>query len=451
MQTSEMIEAVVALLKARSLDGWEVTAASSRLLSVEVKEQKVDTFKCSAPVGVSIRVLKNRGMGFSFSTSMDPADLGRMVDNALVGAATQTPDEHHAFPEPQPFPDIPGLYDETLASVPEADKIGRAMELERLVMAADPRVKKVRKCSFGESTVECRIVNSRGVDASYRGTSVSASVSAIAEEDGQSQMGWDFDYANRFADLSVARIAERAVARAVGLLGATKIATMRCPAVLDRYVATEILEVLASAFLAESVQKGKSLLAGKTGEQIVSPLISIRDDGTLPGGMGTLPFDAEGVPKRNTVLVRDGKLLGYLYDTLRARKDGVASTGNAVRGGIKSPPHMGFSNLFIENGTVPFENLAAGIERGILLTDVMGMHTANPISGDFSVGAAGFLIEEGRVASPVKGIAIAGNILDLFRSVEGVGDDLRFFGTVGSPSLRISALDVSGGNDSPHT
>jgi len=444
MNTNEMIEAVTALLKARPLDGWEVTAASSRLLSIEVKEQKVDTFKCSAPIGVSIRILKNGGMGFSFSTSMDPADLARMVENALVGAETQTPDEHHAFPEPRPCPEIPGLYDEGLASVPEEEKVGRAMELERLVMAADPRVRRVRKCSFGESTVENRIVNSRGIDVTNRGTSVSASVSAIAEENGQSQMGWDFDFATHFADLSVERLAARAAAKAVGLLGATKIPTMRCPAVLDSYVATEILEVLASAFLAESVQKGKSLLAGKKGERIVSPFIRIRDDGTLPGGMGTSPFDAEGVPKRNTVLVEDGVLLGYLYDTLRARKDGVESTGNAVRGGIKSPPHMGVSNLFIENGTVPFYDLMAGIGRGILLTDVMGMHTANPISGDFSVGAAGFLIEEGRVTAPVKGIAIAGNILELFRGVEGVGNDLRLYGTVGSPSLRIAALDVSG-------
>ena len=444
MHTYDMIETVTALLKGRSLDGWEVVAASSRLLSIEVKEQKVDTFKCSAPLGVSIRVLRNGGMGFSYSTSMEPADLARMVENALVGAEAQTPDEHHAFPEPRPCPEIAGLYDEALASVPEMEKVGRAMELERLVMAADPRVKRVRKCSFGESAVETRVVNSCGVDAAYRGTSVSASVSAIAEENGNSQMGWDFDFANRFADLSVERVAARAVAKAVGLLGATKIPTMRCPAVLDSYVATEILEVLAPAFLAESVQKGKSLLAGKTGERIVSHLIRIRDDGTLPGGMGTAPFDAEGVPKQNTLLVEEGVLRGYLYDTLRARKDGVASTGNAVRGGIKSPPHMGVSNLFIENGAVSLEDLMAGIGRGILLTDVMGMHTANPISGDFSVGAAGFLIEEGRVTAPVKGVAISGNILDLFRGVEGVGNDLRLYGTVGAPSLRVAALDVSG-------
>ena len=111
---------------------------------------------------------------------------------------------------------------------------------------------------------------------------------------------------------------------------------------------------------------------------------------------------------------------------------------------MKGPPRMGINNFFIENGTAPVESLMKGIDKGILVTSVMGMHTANPISGDFSVGAAGLLIENGAVTSPVKGIALAGNILELFRDVEGTGNDLRFFGAVGSPCLRISALDISG-------
>ncbi|BBA70554.1 TldD/PmbA family protein [Geobacter sulfurreducens] len=445
MDTAGMISAVQDILANRSLDGWEITAASSRILSIEVKEQKVDTFKCSAPLGVSVRVLKNGGMGFSFSTSMAPEDLARMVDNALVGAESQTPDADHGFPDPPAvYPDVAGLFDDGLAAVAEEAKIAVALDLERLTLAADPRVRKVRKATYGDSMVETMVVNSRGVSCRYRGTSVSASVTAVAEENGQSQMGWDFDFSSRFDGISVERIVAGAVAKATGLLGAATVPTMRCPAVLDTYVATEILEVLVPAFLAENVQKGKSLLAGKRGEMIVAPLLTIRDDGTLPGGMGTAPFDAEGVPKRNTVLVENGRLAGYLYDTLRARKEGVASTGNAIRSGIKSPPHMGVSNLFIENGTEAPEALLAGIARGVLLTEVMGMHTANTISGDFSVGAAGFLVEDGRVVRPVKGIAIAGNILELFRGVEAVGNDLRFYGTVGAPSLRIAALDVSG-------
>ncbi|HYS44384.1 MAG TPA: TldD/PmbA family protein [Geobacteraceae bacterium] len=440
-QTADKIES---LLRGRPLDGWEIFQVASRNLSIEVKEQKVDTFTCSAPAGVSIRVLTAGRMGFSFSTSLDEADLGNMIDNALVGAENQTADEFLGFPLPEAYPDIPGLFDEGLSLVGETEKIERAVALERLTLASDPRVKRVRKASYGESSYEVAIRNSLGVAGSYGGTSVSCSVSAVAEEGGDSQMGWDFGFSTGFAGVQVEEIAGRAAAKAAGLLGARKIPTMRCPAILDNYVATEILEVLAPAFLAENVQKGKSLLAGREGARLFAPCLRIRDDGTLAGGMATAPFDGEGAPRRNTVIVEDGVLRGFLYDSYCARREGKSSTGNAARGGVKGPPRMGMNNFFIENGPAPAGALLEGIARGILVTSVMGMHTANPISGDFSVGAAGFLIENGAVTVPVKGIAIAGNILDLFGNVEKVGDDLRFFGSVGSPSLRIAALDVSG-------
>lgn len=432
------------LLRGRGLDGYEIMLGTSRNLSIEVKEQQVDTFKCSEPVGVSVRVLKSCGMGFSYSTSLDETDLCRMIDSAIVGAETQTPDDCHGFPLPQAYQEMPGICDPELAAVSTETKIGRARELERLVLATDPRISRVRKSTYGEASFTVFLRNSHGVTGSYEGTSVSSSVSAVAEAEGDAQMGWDFGFSNFFAGVDVATIARTAAHKAAGLLGARKIATMRCPALLDNYVATEILEVLAPAFLAESVRKGKSLLAGKVGERLFAPSLRIRDDGTLAGGMATTPFDGEGVPPCNTVLVTDGILQGYLYDTFHACKMGGSSTGNASRGGVKSPPRLGVSNFFIENGTVAPEALRAGIGRGVLITEVMGMHTANPISGDFSVGAAGFLIEGGAVTMPVKGIAIAGNILELFASVEQAANDLRFFGAVGAPSLRIAALDVSG-------
>lgn len=444
MELHGIIERIESLLKGRSLDGWEIMAGASRNLSIEVKDQTVDTFRCSAPVGVSVRLLKGQGLGFSYSTSMDDADLSRMIDNALVGAATQTPDACNGLPLPSEYPALAGLFDPELAAVSEEQKIGRAMDLERLTLAADPRVKRVRKSSYGENAYSVAIRNSLGVNGSYHGTSVSSSIAVVAEADGDSQMGWDFGFSTAFSGVSVAEIAASAAVKATGLLGARKIPTMRCPAVMDSHVAGEILEVLAPSFLAESVQKGKSLLDGKLGQQLFSPLLRIRDDGTLAGGMATAPFDGEGVPCRDNVVVEEGRLLKFLYDSYCGCKDGCESTGNAVRGGAKGLPHMGVTNFFIENGTTPAAQLLAGIGRGILLTDVIGMHTANAISGDFSVGAAGFLIENGVVTVPVKGIAISGNIQELFRAVEGVGDDLRFFGNVASPSLLVGALDVSG-------
>jgi len=444
MEHTLAADRVERILRDRSLDGYEISVSSSRNLSIEVKEGKIDTFKCSAPVGVSIRVLKGEGMGFSYSTSLEDGDLERMVGNAMTSAVNQTPDQWNVFPLPAPFPVVEGLYDEGLASVAEERKIQCAMELERLTLAADERVRRVRKAAYGESEYQVFIRNSRGVEGGFRGTSVSASVSAVAEQGEDSQMGWDFGFGTGFSDLRVENIAASAASRAVGLLGARKIATMRCPVVLENHVASDILEVLAPSFLAENVIKGKSMLADRKGKQVFSDILMIRDNGILPGGMATAPFDAEGVPQQDTLLVEAGRVAAFLYDSYWAARDGAGSTGNSSRGGIKSPPHCGVTNFYIENGDVTPLDLLGGIGRGVLITDVMGMHTANAISGDFSVGASGFLVENGAVVHPVKEIAIAGNIIDLFAAVERIGNDLRFFGSVGSPSLRISALDVSG-------
>jgi PmbA protein len=440
----QLTDTVENLLKKRALDGYEIMAGSSRNLSIEVKEGKVDTFKCSSPVAVSIRVLRGKGLGFSYSTSMAEADLQRMIDGALVGADTQTPDPCNDLPGAQLYPEIAALEDRGLAQVTEEEKIERALELERLVLAADDRIRRVRKATYGESSYGVWIRNTKGIDSGYRGTSVSSSVAVVAEADGDSQMGWDFDYSTSYQGVQVAAIAKRAAAKAVAMLGARPVATMRCPVVLDNHVAAQILEVLAPSFTAENVFKGKSLLSGKEGQQLFAPCLRIHDDGTLAGGMATAPFDGEGVAQRNTLLVDGGVLQGFLYDNFYGCKMGKGSTGNSARGGVKGLPHLGVTNFFIENGPTPASDLTAGIERGLLLTDVIGMHTANPISGDFSVGAAGFLVENGQLGRPVKGIAIAGNILELFRGVELVGNDLRFFSTIGSPALRIAALDVSG-------
>jgi PmbA protein len=431
------------ILRGRGIDRFEIALESSRTLSLEVSDGKVENFKAAAPAGVAIQVLKEGGMGFSYSTALDDPSLARMVENALVSAENQTPDDANGLPGPSAYPDLPFLFDPTLAEVPEEAKIERALELERLVKGADSRIVRVRKASYSESFSESFIRNSLGLEGSWRGTFVSSSVSAIAEADGDSRLGWDFSFGRTFDSIDAAALAAGAAARAVGLLGAETVETMRCPAILDTHVAAEMLEVLAPSFVAESVQKGKSLLAGRLGEKVFSPLLRIFDDALYPGGVSTAPFDGEGTASRKTPVVEAGILSSFLYDTLRARKEGRLSTGNSARDGVRTPPKNSITNFFIENGASAPEELLSGIDRGILLTDVMGMHTANPVSGDFSVGAAGFLIEKGRVTRPVKG-AISGNVVELFREVEGIGNDLRFYGAVGSPSLRISSLDVSG-------
>lgn len=446
MDLIQHADIVEKLLKGKSgIDAYEIMVSHSRDLSIEAKGGKLDSFKCAEPSGVAIRLLCGQGLGFSYSTALDDGSLSRMIEGAVVAAQVQSPDPAFVLPEPAPsYPDTPGIYDANLSQVPENLKVERALELERLVLALDPRVKRVRKCAYGESIYSFYLRNSHGLIAEYRGSLASCSVSAVAEAEGDAQTGWDFGFSPGFDGIEIDKIAAGAAAKATSLLGATTIPTMRCPVVFDNRVATELLELAAASFMGENVHKGKSLFAGKLGESVFSDLVTVRDNGLLPGGMGTSPCDGEGVPQQDTLLVSQGVLQGFLYDSYWGKKMGSRSTGNSVRGGVKGAPRMEAHNLYIEPGGNGREALLAGVGKGVLITDVMGMHTANRISGDFSVGAAGFYLEDGAIRHPVKGIAIAGNLLDLFRGIDMVADDLRFYGAAGSPAFRVAALDVSG-------
>lgn len=444
MNIIQLADNVERLVLASACDDYEIMTGRSTTLSVEAREGKIDTFKSAAPLGVSVRLLKNSRMGFSFSSSFAEADLKLMLDSAMTSALAQSPDDANILPERMDFAPMPELLDPRLSSVDVSRKIDRALELEQLALAADSRIKRVRKATYGESVYSVHIRSSRGIYGEYSGSSVSSSLAALSEENGDSQMGWDFAFARGFDEIDIRSIAAGAVARSVGMLGAKRIQTMRAPVILDNHVAAEFLELLAPSFSGENLFKGKSLLKGRQGEKIFSSGLVMRDDGTLHGGMATSPFDGEGVPHRNNMLVENGVVRAFLFDTRYGAKMGLPSTGNSARGGVKGLPHLGVSNLFIENGPTPSVRLLDGISKGLLLTSLIGMHTANPVTGDFSVGGTGLLIENGELAQPVKGIAISGNVLDLFADVEMVGDDLRFYSSIGAPSLRIGALDISG-------
>ena len=220
--------------------------------------------------------------------------------------------------------------------------------------------------------------------------------------------------------------------------------TQKAAVVLDPYIATNFLGLLSPALSAEAVQKGRSLFAGKVNQAVASPLITVVDDGRLPGGIASAPFDGEGVPTSETVLIDQGQLKGFLHNTYTAAKEGVSSTGNGVRSSFKSTPEVGSTNFFIRAGEKSPEQLIKEVPKGLYVTEVMGMHTANPISGDFSVGASGIWIEKGELTRPVRGVAIAGNIMDLLGAVDAVGSDLEFFGGKGAPTLRVSSMSLSG-------
>jgi PmbA protein len=452
----EIIERVLDILKKKQVDGYEIYIDQSSLFEVEAKDGEVETLQVSHPRGMAIRILNRQRMGFSYTTSSDPtgfSELEKMISDTIASAEATSPDPAFDFaPAIKNSPPLLPIFDETLERVPEETKIEKARLLEEATRSVDPgRIKKVRKAAYMESLSRKRLINSNGLQFSYRSTLVSVNVMSVAEESGESEVGWDFDYSHFFRDLDVEKVGREAGKKALERLGGKRISTGVYPVLIRNSVASEFLSLLAHSLLAEQVQKGKSALKGKKGEKFFSPLLSIEDDGLHPKGTATFPVDGEGTPSQTTTLVSQGEIVGYLYDRYWANRDKLSvsgsrpeSTGNSRRAGIKAPPILEVSNLLIKPGDLPFGSLIDKLQKGLVVEEVMGIHTVDPISGNFSLGCAGDWIEGGTRIHPVKSIAIAGNLFELFKRVICVGEDLRFFGGVGSPSLIVEGLEVSG-------
>jgi PmbA protein len=442
---TSLVDKLSAKLAGQKLNGFEVFATTSRGMTLEVKDRTLDVFVAAENAGVSVRAFRDHQLGFAFCTDLSSGSLGTLVDRVLQGIEASDPDPFIGFPSPTKQPDNnPSQFDERLAAIPLEDKIDKVRALEHAARSHDARITKVRKAGYGETTGRIMIRNHTGLDVSYEKTFVSGTIVVAAEEGQEVEMGWDYGFSPFFQSLDMEVLGKNAATRAVGGLGARSIETMEIPVLLPPWVASDVLQVLSESFTADNVQKGKSLLADRIGETVFSSHLTIVDDGLYPKGMATSPVDDEGFPHGTNVVVSHGLLQGFLYDQYTANKAGRGSTGNAGRQGIKAPPGVEPTNFYIENNRLNRNALMASMDTGLFVTDLMGIHTADPISGDFSVGATGVWIEKGETVYPVRGIAVAGNLLDLFRNVDAVGNDLTFYGPFGSPTLRVSRVYIAG-------
>jgi PmbA protein len=411
---------------------------------VEVTDGKIETLKVSEDIGAGLRVLtEDRRVGFAFSS--DLSDLNSLADQAIKNASAAAPDEHNVLPEPQNgMPVSQDLAEDDLPAVPTSEKVGKALDVETAARAYDKRIARVRHASYQDSTAEVTVLNSRGVEAWHKADICVASVLAVAEEGENAETGYDFDFARTFDKLDGASVGVEAARRAVSLLGAKRVSSGKFPVVLDRAVSGSFVELASAAVNAENVLKGKSFLADKLEQEVASDKVTILDDALFPSGIHRAPVDDEGTLCRVTAVMEAGVLKSYLHNAYTANRMGAENTGNAVRGSFANLPRVGGSNFYLVPGEHSLDELFGLCERGLYVTEVIGMHTADPISGDFSVGVEGMWIDDGKVAYPVRGVTVAGNMSGFLRNVSAVADDLKFNSSYGAPSFLVSALAVSG-------
>jgi PmbA protein len=430
---------------ARDDEAVEAYAEESKRVEVTTHKGEVEGLTFAESRGVGVRVIAGGRLGYAYAADPTLDEVRDAVGRAREGAALATADEFNLLPPGVAAEPIPSLFRDEQAAMATDNKVALALDLERLATTKDPRVRKVERVEYGDAVSRVAIASTAGLATEYERTDCWCAVSALAEDGDETQTGWALRVGHEAAELDWTDVASEAVERAVRLLGARKPPSARVPVVLDPFAGSSFLGVLAGALSAESVQKQRSLFAGLVGEQVASDAFTLVDDGRLLTGPACGPFDDEGVPTGRTELVARGRLMGFLHDTYTAARGGTVSTGNARRAGYRSPPGVGTSNFFVEAGGASVDDILRLADGGVLIQEVSGVHSgANAISGEFSVGATGLRISGGALGEPLRQMTVASTLPQMLKGIVAIGSDLRFFTSVGVPTILVGEMTVAG-------
>lgn len=435
---------------AREGEQVEAYVAHTRDTEVKVFGGDVESLSSAEIDGVGVRVIAGGRQGYAWAGSLDPEVVDETLAEARDNVAFSTPDEHLGLAIPEDFAGVivPALdlwRDEALG-VPAEEKVRIALELERATKAADARVRGVETSRYGDAFIEAAVASSTGVEAVARRTVCSCASFAMAGEGPGTQTGYGFSVARTPGELDIEYAASQSAERATRLLGAVQPSSRRLPVILDPLVTSSFLGVLSGALNGESALKGRSMFAGREGEEVAASIVTLVDDPTNPDAFGASTHDSEGIPTRTTELISTGVLRGFLHNIYTGRRSGFGTTGSAVRGGFKSTPGVGARALYLLPGTQTPSEIFSSVNEALYVQSVSGLHSgANPVSGDFSVGAEGLVVRGGAFAEPVREITIASTLQRILHDVAAIGSDLTWLpGGAAGMTVLISEMTLSG-------
>lgn len=447
--TKDFLSDIVSRAIRRGATEAEAIALEDTDFNVEVRLGEIEKLEESASRGIGLRVIYEGRQASASTSDFSARAIEELIASAVEMARLTSVDDAAVLPSREELSADGGvssdlaLYDEAVAQLPTERKIEMARVAEAAARDFDQRITNSEGASCSSTIGHLVLVNSSGFAGEYRGTTCNLSVSPIARAGEQMQVaGWG-DSQRTLAALDLPEeLGREAARRALRKLGASKVATQEVPIVFESGAAEELLSDFFEAASGEAIFRRASFLVGRVGEQIGAEKLTIVDDGHLPGALGSRPFDGEGLPTRRTVVVENGVLRSYLLNSYTARKLGLHSTGNAARG-LSGLPGVGISNFFIVPGPHTPDEIIASVPNGFYVTELIGFGF-NPVTGDFSRGASGLWIENGKLSHPVEEVTIAGNFRDMLRGIEMIGNDLRFRGRIAAPTIRINQMMVSG-------
>ena len=424
----------------------DIIIADGETFSVQVRLGAVDRLTKAREKHLGLRVFVGKRSASTSTSDFTADSLNQLVAETCILAKAVVEDQVSGLPAADQLagakPDL-DLYDPTRLNTEQ--QIELAKRVEAAAMSTDERVTNSEGGDFDSSSGRVVLGNSHGFLGEYQSSSFSMSVSPVATDPETGAMQRDSWYAvqRKFAKLdSPEAVGLEAARRTVRKLGAKKVATQRVPVVFDSETAGSLMGNLCSAVSGYSLYKGASFLAGQLDKSLAPEFVTVYDDGRVVGGLGSRPFDGEGLPTRMTTVVERGILKSYLLDTYSGRKLGLASTGNASRS-VGENPSVGPTNFYLAPGTKTAQDIIKTVKQGLYVTDLIGFGI-NMVTGDYSRGAAGFWIEGGELAYPVEEITIAGNLKDMFAGIEMIGSDLVFRGRIASPTVKIAEMMLAG-------
>ena len=442
----ELAQDVVRRARALGATDAECTIAEGQEFSANVRMREVENLKEAGSRGAGLRIMIGKHTGASYTSDLSREGIARLVKSAVELGDVTTEDPHAGLPDPDEFGSLPGelgLYSPDIAGLDTGMKIELAKRAEEAALSSDARISNSEGASFDNYVGRHVFANSRGFAGEYRSSYCSLSTSPVAREGDSMERDYWYTMARSFPGLETPEYVGRTAAhRAVRRLNAVKVETQKVPVVFEPRTARSLLDNIFEAVHGMSIYRHESFLADKLGQKVACEGLTVIDDGTIPGLFGTSPFDDEGVTSRRTVVIQRGVLKNYLLNTYAARKLGMKTTGNASRG-LTGNAGIGHGNFYIEKGVQTPEQILAGIPNGFYVTELMGFGV-NIVTGDYSRGAAGLWIRNGELAFAVSEVTIAGNLNEMLQSIEAIGNDLDFRGSVAAPTIKMGEMTVGG-------
>jgi PmbA protein len=444
--SQDLARDILALAKSKGASDGDVVMAESDSFFVTVRMGEVEKISQSGEKRLGLRLFCGKSSASASTSDVSKQAIEKLVEDTVVMARSTAQDPSSGLPQPgelaRALPDL-DLCDQSARGVGVEEKIQLALETEKSALGFDARITNSEGAEFSSGFGRVIYASSAGFSGEYEGSTFGESVAPVATSNGSMQRDYWYSSNRKFARLESPRsVGEKAARRVLRRLGARKVKTCQVPIIFDPEIAAGLLRNLSSAISGYALYKGASFLAGKLGAQIGSSLLTVIDDGTIPGALGSKPFDGEGLPTRRKLVVEEGKLQSYLLDSYSGRKLGMPSTGNAARS-VGESPGVAPTNFYLAPGQHTPEEIIRSVANGLYVTELIGFGV-NMVTGDYSRGAAGLWIENGELAYPVEEVTIAGNLKEMFQMIEMVGNDLEMRSRISSPTLKIARMTVAG-------